>query len=100
MFAAAVLLATAPAGAQHTLRVIDAAANDVLNVRELPTTDARIVGVVPPDGRGLVASGEVEDTWLFVRYGRVEDWVARRFVEPEAPPVQRGRLLADEGAEN
>jgi uncharacterized protein YgiM (DUF1202 family) len=82
--------------AQVTLRVIDTAPNDVLNVRELPTTDSRIVGVIPPDGRGIVPSGERNGNWVFVRYRKVEGWVSSRFVYPEAPPVRRGRNL-DEG---
>lgn len=84
------------AEAQTTLRVIDTAPNDVLNVREFPTSNARIVGVIPPDGRGLVPSGERNGNWVFVRYRKVEGWVSNRFVYPEAPPVRRGRSLEDE----
>ncbi len=87
---------SAPAQAQTTLRVIDTAPNDVLNVRELPTSNARIVGVIPPDGRGLVPSGERNGNWVFVRYRKVEGWVSSRFVYPEAPPIRRGRSLEDE----
>ncbi|CAO4142289.1 SH3b domain-containing protein [Methylorubrum thiocyanatum] len=88
---------TGMAQAQQTLRVIDTAPNDVLNVREYPTTDSRIVGVIPPDGRGLVPSGERTGNWVFVRYKKVEGWVSQRFVYPEPPPVRRGRALdADE----
>lgn len=84
------------AEAQSTLRVVDTAPNDVLNVREFPTSNARIVGVIPPDGRGLVPSGERNGNWVFVRYRKVEGWVSSRFVYPEAPPVRRGRSLEDE----
>ncbi|UHC17323.1 SH3 domain-containing protein [Methylobacterium currus] len=91
--AALACAAVSVAHAQQTLRVIDTAPNDVLNVREYPTTDARIVGVIPPDGRGLVASGERSGNWVFVRYRKVEGWVSRRFVYPEAPPIRRGRSL-------
>ena len=79
--------------AQQTLKVIDTAPNDVLNVREFPTTASRIVGVIPPDGRGLVPVGERNGTWVFVRYRKVEGWVSSRFVYPEAPPIRRGRSL-------
>jgi SH3-like domain-containing protein len=65
----------------------------VLNVREFPTSDARIVGVIPPDGRGIVPTGERNGNWVFVRYRRVEGWVSRRFVYPGAPPVRRGGSL-------
>ncbi|WP_066927333.1 SH3 domain-containing protein [Methylobacterium sp. CCH5-D2] len=87
------------AQAQQTLRVIDTAPNDVLNVRENPTTDSRIVGVIPPDGRGLVPSGERNGNWVFVRYRKVEGWVSKRFVYPEVPPVRRGRSLDADEAE-
>ncbi len=79
--------------AQATLRVIDTAPNDVLNVREFPTSDARIVGVIPPDGRGIVPTGERNGNWVVVRYRRVEGWVSRRFVYLGAPPVRRGGSL-------
>ncbi|WP_082523950.1 SH3 domain-containing protein [Methylobacterium sp. Leaf399] len=84
--------------AQGTLRVIDTAPNDVLNVREFPSTDSKIVGLIPPDGRGIASTGERNGNWVFVRYRKVEGWVSRRFVYPEAPPVRRGRSLdPDEG---
>lgn len=79
--------------AQQTLRVIDTAPNDVLNVREYPTTGARIVGVIPPDGRGIVPLGDRNSGWVFVRYENVEGWVSSRFVYPESPPIRRGRKL-------
>ncbi|TGD94916.1 SH3 domain-containing protein [Methylobacterium nonmethylotrophicum] len=99
MAAAFVCAAGGTVHAQQTLRVIDTAPNDVLNVREYPTTDARIVGVIPPDGRGIIASGERNGNWVFVRYRKVEGWVSRRFVYPEAPPIRRGRSLDTDDAE-
>lgn len=80
----------------QTLRVIDTAYNDVLNIREFPTGEARIVGVIPPDGRGIVPLGERNGNWIFVRYRRAEGWVSRRYLYPEAPPIRRGRSLEDE----
>ena len=94
-----VAAAVSSAHAEGTLRVIDTAPNDVLNVREFPTTDARIVGVIPPDGRGIIRTGERNGTWVFVRYRNVEGWVSRRFVYPEAPPIRRGRSLDPGDAE-
>ncbi|WP_342150772.1 SH3 domain-containing protein [Methylorubrum sp. SB2] len=85
--------ASSAAMAQPTLRVIDTPPNDVLNVRKYPTTDARIIGMIPPDGRGIIPTGERNGNWVFVRYGKVEGWVSRRFVYPETPPVRRGRSL-------
>lgn len=85
----------APA-AQDTLRVIDTALIDVLNVRKYLTVGGRIVGVIPPDGRGIMSTGERNGTWVLVRYRNVEGWVSRRFVYPEAPPMRRSRNLEND----
>lgn len=85
--------------AQQTLKVIDTAPNDALNVRELPTTGSRIVGSILPDGRGIVPSGERNGPWVFVRYRKVEGWASSRFVYPEAPPIRRGRSLDPDDAQ-
>lgn len=77
----------------QSLRVINTAPNDVLNMREYPTTQSRVVGVVPPDGRGMVPSGETRGAWVFVRYRNVEGWVSSRFVAPDLPPPSRGRVI-------
>jgi len=90
---ALLLLATAVGARAEALRVIDTAPNDVLNVREYPTTEAKIVGVIPPDGRGVQHTGERMGAWLFVRYRNVEGWASSRFLVPEAPPIRRGRDL-------
>jgi len=93
------VLSGGSAQAQQTLRVIDTAPNDVLNVREFPTSESRIVGVIPPDGRGIMPTGERNGSWVFVRYRKVEGWVSRRFVYPEAPPIRRGRSLDADDSE-
>ena len=94
---AVMTLGTAPLTARaQTLRVIDTAYNDVLNVREFPTADSRIIGVIPPDGRGIVPLGDRSGNWVFVRYRKAEGWVSRRYLYPEAPPIRRGRSLEDE----
>jgi hypothetical protein len=93
------LAAAAPAHAQSALRVVGVAPNDVLNVRELPSAGARIVGIIPPDGRGVVPNGERVGNWIFVRHRRVEGWVDRRYVAPEAPAIRRGRSLPDDMTE-
>ncbi|HEX8416571.1 MAG TPA: SH3 domain-containing protein [Methylobacterium sp.] len=70
-------------GAETRLRVIDTAPNDVLNVRRFPDIGAPIVGIIPPDGRGIVHEGETYANWIFVRYKSTEGWVSRRFVAPD-----------------
>jgi hypothetical protein len=73
-----VVVASTGAHAQATLRVIDTAPNDVLNVREYPTSDSRIVGVIPPDGRGITSTGDRNGNWVFVRYKKVEGCALNR----------------------
>lgn len=80
----------------ETLRVIGIASNDVLNVRELPSTQARIVGIVPPNARSVTFDGEARGAWVFVRYRNIEGWADRRYLMPEVPPVRRGRVLGSE----
>ena len=74
------------------MRVIDIAANDVLNVREYPTRESQIVGIIPPNATGVTSLGEVVGTWERVRYERssqhgwtikTEGWVTKKFVVPE-----------------
>lgn len=96
---ALLVAAVAPSHAQSAMRVAGVAPNDVLNVREYPSPGARIVGIIPPDGRGLVPNGERIGNWIFVSHRRVEGWVDRRYVAPEAPAIRRGRSLPDDMTE-
>ena len=73
------------------LMVRDIAANDVLNIREYATSNSTIVGIIPPNSRGVIYLGETQGEWLFVRYlDRAEGWVHRRYVQPV---TSRGRPL-------
>jgi uncharacterized protein YgiM (DUF1202 family) len=73
------------------LMVRDIAANDVLNIREYATSNSTIVGIIPPNSRGVTYLGERQGEWLFVRYlNRAEGWVHRRYVQPV---TSRGRPL-------
>ena len=96
---AVMLAATAPSAAQTALRVVGVAPNDVLNVREYPSPGARIVGIIPPDGRGVAPNGERVGNWIFVSHRRVEGWVDRRYVAPEAQAIRRGRSFPDDMTE-
>lgn len=81
--ALAVMFAPPAQGAETLFRVIDTAPNDALNVRRFPDIGAPIVGIIPPDGRGIVYEGEAYANWIFVRYKSTEGWVSRRFVAPD-----------------
>ncbi len=74
-------------------KVVDIPSNDVLNVREKATSQSRIVGMIPPNGTGIVFAGNQTDDgrWFFVRYGNTTGWVASRYLREEqlstaAPP--------------
>ncbi len=93
-FLALALLVAVPADAADRLRVIAVAPNDVLNIRERPSGYAPIIGIIPPDGRDILYSGDGLGEWLFVRYGNVEGYVDSRFVRPENYAAPRGRVLS------
>jgi len=64
------------------LMVVNVTANDVLNIREYPTENSRVVDIIPPNATGVVYLGETEGQWIFVSYDRAKGWVSRRFVVP------------------
>lgn len=68
---------------RETLRVVRVAPNDILKIREFPTTQSRVVGAIPPNGRHIQYSGDGLGEWVFIRYGRREGWVGGSFVEPD-----------------
>src|ERR1700738_220818 len=43
---------------QTELMIRDIAANDVLNIREYATSNSTIVGIIPPNSRGVIYLGE------------------------------------------
>jgi hypothetical protein len=72
---------------ETTFAVRGVPADDVLNIRDRPD-GKRIVGHVPPDGRGIVAIGPRTKatgggTWIKIRFGDVSGWVNVRFVGPD-----------------
>lgn len=73
-----------------TFRVVGIAQNDVLNIREYPTTSSRILEMIPPDGHGIEYLCRRSGSWLFVQYGRAQGWASGNFLLPEVP---RGRRI-------
>lgn len=76
-----------------TLRVKKIDPNDVLMIREYPTSESRVIDTIPPNGHGIQYLDQASGDWLFVRYERSEGWVHSRYVEREKPPVRKGRRL-------
>jgi uncharacterized protein YgiM (DUF1202 family) len=64
-------------------RVVNIAPNDVLNIREHPTAESSIIGIIPPDSRDVTILGEAVGGWMHVRYGQIEGWVSMKFIVPE-----------------
>lgn len=82
--------------------VAGVASNDVLNMRDVPSGDAKVIARIPPDARGLKALGclkkqislddwmvqskeqrrDAQLLWCRVRYADQEGWVAGRFLKP------------------
>lgn len=93
-------LTNAEAGGPDSWAVTGVAANDVLNIRAQPNPSARIVGAVPPDGRGLANLGCTgipsfaqwermserarrtagANRWCRIRYRDTEGWVRGKFL--------------------
>lgn len=83
-----------------TYRVVDVAADDVLNVREQPGTAAPIVATLPPDDTGLSVTGarnaEHDDTfgpgtWWEILHEEAPGgagWVNARFLAPDDPEAE------------
>lgn len=112
--AAALLLPMDPLGAGAALAQADpgagpkswvvtgVAADDVLNMRDVPSADSRKVGSIPAHARGLGNLGclrkhpsleewmgmseaqrrEANMLWCRVEYGGRQGWVAGRFLKP------------------
>jgi hypothetical protein len=62
------------------LKVVNVKQNDVLYVRQLPSEDSKIVGMIPPEAIGIIDLGESNGQWILVRYDDAEGWVNIYFV--------------------
>jgi hypothetical protein len=78
----------ATAKGNTTFQVVGIPSNDVLNVRAQPTSQSRIVGMLPPSSGGIVYEDRRSDDghWFLIRYGDTTGWVASRYLREESPP--------------
>jgi hypothetical protein len=117
-----------PASAEEPPRffaVTGVAANDVLNLRDVPHGDSRKLGAIPPGARGLKNFGCLKPEpslerwmgmtdaekrnarleWCRVEYHGRQGWVAARFLKPDlgaerlTPNKDAERLMPNKGAE-
>jgi len=59
--------------------VTGVAYNDVLNIRKWPSHRSRIVGLIPPDGRGVTLI-RWKGNWGRIYYRDYEGWVNMRYL--------------------
>jgi len=59
-----------------------------LNIRAAPSTEAAIIGIIPPSGRVAVSSCDAFG-WCQIRYENIDGWAARQLL------VRTGALPAD-----
>lgn len=79
------------AQSQTIYRVVGVRSNDVLNLRERPDFNARIVGVLAPTASGIVDLGQRYGDWVRVGHQNVQGWANQRFltvVQPPPPPTR------------
>jgi Bacterial SH3 domain len=75
-----------PSQKRGELKVVNVKEYDALYVRELPTENSKIVGMIPPEATGIFSLGESIGQWILVRYDDTEGWVNMQFIAKENPP--------------
>lgn len=75
-----------------TYRVVNVPSDDVLNVRNGPSPEARIVSTIQPRAIGVVMAGNCEGEWCLIRHGRSHGWVNRYFLASENSTRQHAYL--------
>lgn len=82
-------ISISPLLAAESYDVSDVASSDVLNMRDVQpgtdkATDAKVVGEIPHDAKGIQATGRTLEvggsTWRQVTYGGTTGWVNQRFL--------------------
>lgn len=76
--------------AAQLFRVVNVAAQDVLNVRHGPSPRHDIVAQLPADGGGISITGTCRAQWCPIRHAGGEGWAFRAYLAPElrsATPV-------------
>lgn len=65
-------------------QVVKVAANDVLNVRQGPSSAQAIVAQLPADATGIMLTGACRGAWCPMRHTVGDGWVFKGFIAPEA----------------
>lgn len=64
-------------------RVVNVAADDVLNVRSGPSANLAIVGTIPSNGHGVRMVGSCSGQWCEINYHGTAGWVNRQYLASE-----------------
>ena len=68
-----------------SFRVTRVAVDDALIIRSGPSEYHPSVGVIPPDGKGVLIVGVCLDLWCPVRHRRSIGWVNRYYLADDSP---------------
>lgn len=74
-------------------RVTGVLADDVLNIRSQPSSEAAIVGTLSNTARGIVISEGCTSEWCRVVSGGKPGWVNRYYLTPETTSVRQSAVI-------
>ena len=69
--------------ASPTFQVVNVRHDDVLNVRNGPSADSDVVGMLPPGSRGIAITSRCQSRWCPVQLGTAAGWVNRSYLAAE-----------------
>lgn len=78
---------SAAVAVEPTFKVVNVRSDDVLNVREGPSSEEEVVGSIASGGRGIAMTGACRSQWCPVRHLDVRGWVNRTYLEGEGGDV-------------
>jgi hypothetical protein len=67
---------------------------DVLNIRSGPSADYDAVGDIPPNGHGIVITGQCQGDWCPIKHRDRSGWVNRHYLEEEDSRDSMRRLFS------
>jgi uncharacterized protein YraI len=71
------------AAAPASFRVARVEQDDMLNVRSGPSDDHDAIGIISPNGRGVMITGSCVGDWCPVRHAGISGWVNRYYLAAE-----------------
>jgi Peptidase M15/Bacterial SH3 domain len=88
--------------ADPTYMVANVEYDDVLNVRNGPSTEFAVIAELPPDSRGVSIVGACRAGWCPVQHSSASGWVNRNYLALDAPRLAvahaRHEILPNDGA--